>query len=416
MSGPATDWAGFAAHLAAPVALSAVGIGRATGAFVDTVACIVAGAASPAARAAAGQHAVFRWAVAGHALDYDDYDRPSVAHPSTVLVPVALAMADRGPTAIAAYVAGLEAMDGIGIMVNPVHYDRGWHATGTLGTIGAAVTAARCLGLGAAHMGHAMAIATAAAAGLKAQFGSLGKPMGAGFAALNGLLAAQLAAQGADGRAAALDAFVALTGPDQPRPLTFGARPAIEEFGLVAKAHPCCGYLGRLVPAALALARSLRADEIAEIRLCLPPRSARVLSYGIPRSEDEARFSAPYCLAVAFVTGRLGLDDFTPAALQRPEVLDLAARVQIAEAPTHVSEDDLSPEDPDILQVLYRDGRPATTCVLADLPGSPELPMPAEALLAKVEDCGASAALPLLERLQTLPDMTPLRRLIEELT
>lgn len=413
---PPADWQGFAAHLAAPIALSAVGRTRATTAFIDTVACIVAGADTTATRAASGQHIVFRWAVSGHALDYDDYDRPSVAHPSTVLVPVALALADSGPMAIAAYAAGLEAMDRIGVMINPHHYDHGWHATGTLGTIGAAVTAGRCLGLDAAQMGHAMAIAAAAAAGLKAQFGALGKPMGAGFAALNGLVAAQVAAAGADGRAAALDAFVALTGPQQPRPLTFGTLPAIEEFGLVAKAHPCCGYLGRLVPGALALARTVRADEIAEIRLSLPPRNARVLSYGIPRTADEARFSAPYCVATALVTGRLGLADFTPDALQRPAVLDLAARVQVVEAPTQTSDDDLSPDDPDILRVLYRDGRPATTCVLADLPGSPELPMPAESLLAKVKDCGASAALPLLEQLQTLPDMTPLRHLIEELT
>ena len=81
--------------------------------------------------------------------------------------------------------------------MNPRHYQRGWHCTSTLGTIGAAAAAARLLGLDAAAAGHALAIAASEASGLKENFGTMVKPLHAGLAARNGV------ARGAAGAGAA---------------------------------------------------------------------------------------------------------------------------------------------------------------------------------------------------------------------
>ena len=75
----------------------------------------------------------------------------------------------------------------LGRLMNPRHYQRGWHCTSTLGTIGAAAAVSRLLGLDAAATGHALAIAASAASGLKENFGTMVKPLHAGLAARNGV-------------------------------------------------------------------------------------------------------------------------------------------------------------------------------------------------------------------------------------
>src|SRR6185295_15005941 len=137
---------------------------------------------------------------AAHALDYDDMCFVSLAHPSAPLVPAVLAAAESarlsGRAVLDAYVVGFEIEARLGRLMNPRHYQRGWHCTSTLGTIGAAAAVGRLLGLDAAAAGHALAIAASQASGLKENFGTMVKPLHAGLAARNGVLAALLARGG----------------------------------------------------------------------------------------------------------------------------------------------------------------------------------------------------------------------------
>lgn len=412
MSAP-SDWAGFAAWAAGPLALSGLARQRAHDAVIDTVACLLAGVRTPAARAASAQPAAFRWAVTAHALDFDDYDRPSVGHPSVVLVPVILALGGSGAAALAAYVAGLEAIDRLGEMVNPEHYERGWHATATLGAVGAAVAAGRLTVLDARAMLNAMSLAAGHASGLKAQFGSAGKPLNAGFAALHGVMAAQLAQSGADANSGALDAFCALYGPDAPRSLAgYGDPLAIEQYGLVVKLWPCCGYLGRILPACIALSPELTAHDILQVAVEAPPRNARVIAYGIPETPDQARFSAPYCVAAALLQGGLRPSDFTEDAIRRPHILDLARRVRLVEGTAPQSATDLAAEDPDRLLIELRDGSRIER-VLSALPGSPEMPATRQQLMAKLRDCGAGEIEETLLAFPAMEDTGPIRIWLE---
>src|SRR5260370_224957 len=136
----------------------------------------------------------------GHALDYDDVNLAMPGHPSVAILPGLLALAEQrqssGREVVTAFVAGYETACRIGSALRPGHYDRGFHATSTVGCLGAAAACARLLGLDAEVTARALGIAGTQAGGLKSQFGTMCKPFHAGKASHNGLLAARLAARG----------------------------------------------------------------------------------------------------------------------------------------------------------------------------------------------------------------------------
>lgn len=136
----------------------------------------------------------------GHALDYDDVNFMMHGHPTAPVAPVALALGEAlgktGCQVIDAFIAGTEVECRIGAMAGYGHYDKGFHATGTMGTFGAAAAASHLLGLNAQQTANALGMAATQAAGLKSMFGTMTKPFHAGKAAMNGLMAARLAARG----------------------------------------------------------------------------------------------------------------------------------------------------------------------------------------------------------------------------
>src|SRR5215469_13079247 len=135
----------------------------------------------------------------GHALDFDDVIMP-MGHPTVPVAPVVFALAEQrgasGADALMAFIAGVEAECRIARLLGPSHYAKGWHTTATAGTFGAAVAAARLLGVEGEALTHALGLAGTQAAGLKSVFGTMSKPLHPGKAAQNGLLAARLAARG----------------------------------------------------------------------------------------------------------------------------------------------------------------------------------------------------------------------------
>ena len=146
---------------------------------------------------------------AAHALDFDDVNLFINGHPSAVLAPALLALAESldasGADLFMAFVAAYEFTCRAGVMVEPGHYARGYHATGSVGVLGAAVGCARLLGLDAVRTSHAVGIAATQAAGLKSMFGTPCKPLHVGLAARNGLEAALWASQGLDSRTDVLE-------------------------------------------------------------------------------------------------------------------------------------------------------------------------------------------------------------------
>ncbi len=333
--------------------------------ITDTIACMVSGAMDDAAigvrktvhgwaaagggatvvgsgRKAPAPFAAFANGTAAHAQDFDDNFLAALTHASAVLVPALLALGEEtgatGADLIDAYLVGLECHAAVGRGVNRSHYLKGWHATATVGCIGTAAACARLLKLDQARMMHAMSLGTSMAAGLKGQFGSHAKPFQAGMAAQNGILAACFAQGGVEGRAEVLDndyGFLKLFGGDAPPGWDFDKFPlgdsqatgphVLETTGLAPKVHPCCGSTHRSVDNLLDLMtqHAFRPDDVAAMETMVNTSNVLNLCFDDPQDEMEARFSMQYCMAVALTHGFISLKDFTPDAVQRPEIRTL---------------------------------------------------------------------------------------------
>jgi len=158
---------------------------------------------------------------ASHALDYDDVNLVLPGHVSVAVIPALLALAEYRQASlsefVAAFVAGYETACRIGALVEPAHYANGFHATATLGSLGAAVAGAHLLKLSESEACHAVGVAATQAAGLKAMFGSMAKPLHAGMAAQTGVRSALWAQKGFTSRPDALECaqgFVLAHGQD----------------------------------------------------------------------------------------------------------------------------------------------------------------------------------------------------------
>jgi 2-methylcitrate dehydratase PrpD len=225
------------------------------------------------------------------------------------------------------------------------HSDIGFHSTGTIGTIGAAAAAARMLSLDVEATQHALGIAASRAAGLRVNVGTMTKPLHAGAAAMSGVQAARLAAIGWESHPQTLEsplgfcsAFLGLRGDREvDRAAEIGQRwSLLQPNGLAIKAYPSCGATHPAIDAALAVRAELDGAAIENVRVGVSAQAPRLLVYDRPRSGNEARFSAQYTVAAALLRGRVGLDDFTDAAVADPEVARLMERVDMVVDDRHL--------------------------------------------------------------------------------
>src|SRR5712671_8219393 len=233
----------------------------------------------------------------GHALDYDDVNLAMPGHPSVAILPGLIALAEQrrssGREVIAAFVAGYEIACRIGMALRPGHYDRGFHATGTVGAFGAAAACARLLGLDAAATAQALGIAGTQAAGLKSQFGTMCKPFHAGKASHNGLLAARLAARGFSSRPDFVECeqgFALTHGPDFRPEAALAAPPnGFYIFANLFKYHAAC----YLTHGPIECARSIR-EQIGRAQQPAAPEEIRRITLRLDKScERVCNIPAP---------------------------------------------------------------------------------------------------------------------------
>jgi 2-methylcitrate dehydratase PrpD len=310
----------------------------------------------------------------------------------------------------------------LGRAMNPRHYQRGWHCTSTLGTIGAAAAASRLLGLAAAAAGHALAIAASEASGLKENFGTMVKPLHAGLAARNGVVAALLAQAGMTASGAAIDGpqgFLRVMDSEQPSLEAFaadlGTRWEIAETGITVKLYPSCAGTHPTLDALLDLRRQhgFDARDVEAIEIGVDPIVPTILLYDRPSSGLEGKFSMPFCAAAAVVRGQVGIDTFDTATLRDPAIVAMQSRV------TMRVDDTLDASAPSLTQarvtVRLLDGR-VLTASANGARGYPERPPSDEELSAKFLSCAtqtlsvsqADAALQMLREIESIQDMRTL--------
>ncbi len=364
----------------------------------------------------------------GHALDYDDVNDSVRGHPSIVVLPAALAVAQGvrapGRALLEAYIAGVEVMAKLGRAMGPAHYRRGWHATSTLGTLGAAMTAGKLLGLDLTRLEHALAIAVSEASGCQQNFGTMTKPFHPGHAARCGVHAARLAGKGMTGDPTAIEGAVGFFAV-----FSFGeahveglvdaiGRPFdLVSPGLSVKKYPCCFETHRAADGVLHLVEEhgIRPEDVEAVTVTVPADGRQALIHDRPQTGLQGKFSMPYVMAAAILDRRLGFDSFTDAAVRRPEAQALLRKVTTVEDPAML--DAANPTAQGYVTVEIRaTGGWRVARRVDHLRGSQEVPLRHEELVAKFRDCARRVlrpelierALALLESVETVPDVNTL--------
>jgi 2-methylcitrate dehydratase PrpD len=274
-------------------------------------------------------------AAAATAHDYDDTHVRTVIHATPPVAGALFSLARRrkvsGPQLMHAFLLGVETTCRMGNAVTPGHYERGWHITSTCGVLGAAVAAAKILNLDASRMKHALGIAATQAAGLVEVLGSMARILNAGFAARNALGAALLAEQGFQGPERPIEGlrgFVNVFGGNNDlASVTEGLGQRWELLNVSYKPYPCGVVLHALIDACLAQRERIRGAE--KLVVSLHPLAIERTDRPEPRNAIESRLSAQHAVAVALLRGRAGLEEFSDAAANDPEVKAFRRRVSV---------------------------------------------------------------------------------------
>jgi 2-methylcitrate dehydratase PrpD len=316
---------------------------------------------------------------AGHALDFDDVNMAMPGHPSVAILPGLLALAEErgasGAEVIAAFVAGYELACRVGRMIAPGHYDGlGFHATATVGCLGAAAACAHLLQLDAERFATALGIAATQAAGFKSMFGTMCKPLHAGRASANGLFAARLAARGFTSRT---DAIECAQGFARTHSADFRPERALADApggyyirNNLFKYHAACYLTHAPIEAARGLREQhhLTPERIAGIHLTLDEATERVCNILAPRTGLEAKFSLRLTTAMALADVETGaLASYSEAVAADPRLVALRDKVEIDFIPRgrHTLADlQLTLTDGSVLHAQHDSGVPAADVAL----------------------------------------------------
>ena len=346
-----------------------------------------------------------------HAMDFDDNFDPAKAHATAVLAPALLALAEehdiQGRALIDAYIVGLQIIGRVGQGVNPFHRNRGWHATATVGTVGSAAGCARLLGLDSSETAHAISLATSMCGGFMSQFGTMTKPLHAGFAAAGAVKAALFAQAGITAGDQALHSSIGMgtlmVGPDVERlresmvgkaehgqtvrfaTKDIGIPLMIEEFGLKVKRFPNCGSVHRSLDGLLALRQEygLEASDVKEIFVRAPASHLRNLKYERPVNSLQAKFSLEYGMSVGLLRGQAGLTEYAEDIIMNPDIQALlpVTRKEYVEK--------MESEFPTEVHVTLKDGSRLSTSVSMPV-GSTASPLTQMQLGEKFDACTKS--------------------------
>src|SRR5688572_16564472 len=276
-----------------------------------------------------------------HAMDYDDAHQMGAGHVSCPCWSAALAVAshlDAGEKeTLAAFIAGFEVMARLGgggpAGVGRSLHRRGFHPTSVFGRVGAAVVASVLMRLDAPTTERAIGAAATTAGRLIGSFGTHAKPFHGGKAAMDGILAAQLAAEGFESAThllelekGLLDAFIQDRAAEVP-PMDFDARWELLRNGY--KPYASCRATHASIQAARALAPRLKGRKITRVHARVHPNAVITAGKMNPRTPLECKFSVPFCIALGLRGYRLVASEFTEATFRDAAVTGLLPLIDL---------------------------------------------------------------------------------------
>lgn len=269
---------------------------------------------------------------ASHILDYDDVCMLVVSHASapvfSALQVVARQIPFSGREFVTCFVLGVEVMIRCGEVLGFRHYDLGYHATGTLGIIGATAACARALSLSVEETRNALAIAASQSAGLQRNFGSMVKSLHVGLATSHALKTVRLAKAGVSGTEEVfegrgwLNAFSGGETQVWSPHVRLGQPYAVEAPGFEQKRYPCCYMMHKIIRATLDLreTQGLSLQGLKSAQVIMSRGGTKPLIHPSPKTGLNAKFSGPYAVAASLLDGRVQLSSFNDLAVRRDSI------------------------------------------------------------------------------------------------
>jgi 2-methylcitrate dehydratase PrpD len=323
-----------------------------------------------------------------------------MAHPSVTVLPTVLALGEKfrstGKECLEAYLIGMEVISRVGGGINPDHYGKGWHSTGTVGTLGSASASSKLLKLDPEKTKMAIGIASSMSSGLRGNFGTMTKPFHAGHAARCGVEAATLASLGFTASKKIIESdlgycniFTTGNKYDLEKITSgLGSPFSIISPGVGLKPYPSCGATHAFLDAVIHLTNKfdIRAEDVDSVECGIPSLYTKMLIHSRPRTGLEGKFSLEFCIALALKERSAKVSQFTDSKAQDPMIQELIKRIKksvIEEADRRES------DNPNMtMAIRMKDGKSYTYKVQPSR-GSPLNPLSNEEIINKFLDCAA---------------------------
>ena len=334
-------------------------------------------------------HASLMNGISSHVDDYDDTTPKNMCHPTSPIASALFAYASvnpvRGRDFMEAFIYGFEASSRVANCVYPAHYDLGWHITGTAGVFGAAAAIGKLMKLTEPQMIWALGLAGTQAAGVREMFGSMGKSFHPGRAAQNGYGAALLAQAGFTSGPRILEGprgFPAVTtaGTFNLANVTKGLGTEFDLLVNTYKPYPCGIVIHPTIDGAIQLREQhgLKAADIKAVRLHVAPLVLDLCNQRGITTGLQGKFSVYHGAAIGLVRGKAGVQEYTDAAVNDPDIK------RVREGATATADPAVT-EDQARVEVELADGRTVSVFVEQSL-GNINKPLSDRQLDAKFRD------------------------------
>jgi len=338
---------------------------------------------------------------AGHAMDFDDSlmpqtpDRAVLLHPTLGPLAAGLAVGEKlgssGRDFLTAFLVGFEAECRISEAIHPDHWKRGFHTSNTVGVFGAALTAARLMGLTSEKVRNALGIAASMASGLMVNFGTMVKPLHAGRAAESGIASTQMAGLGYIAHPEALEGpkgfFHAFAGGFDINQIRGRLGRPFSVLRVSIKPYPC-GVVGHPImdgAKSMAVKHDIRPEEVEGVIVATGSHVLNLLRYQKAQNELQAKFCVPFQVASIILRRRAGVMEFTDDFVRSPATQKMMGRVEAVADPAI----DALGMDKTVtrIEIRLRDGRVLQEEFSKPYRGGPGNPFSSEDLEEKFNDC-----------------------------
>lgn len=337
----------------------------------------------------------FTNAFAAHVLELDDGHRHGMIHLGASIITAVLVVAEKeklsSESILCGIVMGDEAAVRCARAIQPGHKMRGYHVSGTCGTIGSAMGIAFACGYNKEQMKSTLACAISSAAGvleIQEQASEL-KPYNLGRAAMDGLAAAQmgrLALSGPDDILGGKRGFlVAFTDTPHPEYLTDFSTEEYAIEGIYQKVHAACRHCHPAIDATIDMRNNLKLqpEQIDKIEVHTYKLAIASHDHTEIRGISSAKLSTPFAVALAIVKGSVGYADYNENNLNNYWIKNLTQKVSVIE------DENLTVQSPAVrgarVIIFMKDGKShEKTCIYPK--GEPENPFSREELEEKFRD------------------------------